>query len=238
MTYIDGFVLAVPQDNKEDYIGIAKTAAPVFLKHGAIEVGENWGDDVQHGTTTDYYRAVKAEDNEAIVFSWIVWPSKAARDAGNEAAMADLMDAFEAHSKMFDAKRMIWGGFELMLESGARSDIGYVEAYLIPVPEAKKADYHKQAVDSAPIFLDLGATRIVECWSDDVSHGETTDFFRAVAAQEGESIVFSWMEYPSKAARDAANAKMMEDPRFEALGEMPFDGKRMVFSGFMPVVQS
>ena len=238
MTYVDGFVIPVPEANKHAYMEMAAKAAPIFIEHGALHVVENWGDDVAKGETTDFYMAVKAEAGETVVFSWITWPSKEARNAGNDAAMKDARFAEMMGNNVFDAKRMIYGGFELMLETGARSDFGYIEAYLIPVPEAKKADYHKQAVDSAPIFLDLGATRIVESWSDDVPHGETTDFYRAVQAREGESIVFSWMEYPSKAARDAANAKMMDDPRFEALGEMPFDGKRMMFSGFVPVVQA
>lgn len=114
----------------------------------------------------------------------------------------------------------------------------YIDGFLIPVPRDKRADYEKQARAAAPIFKDLGATRIVETWSDDIKHGKTTDFYRSVKAEDNEDVVFSWIEYPDKATRDSANEKMMSDPRFEAMGEMPFDGKRMIFGGFAPIFDS
>ena len=116
--------------------------------------------------------------------------------------------------------------------------MAYVEGFLIPVPRAKRGDYEAQARAAAPMFLEFGATRIVECWSDDIKHGRTTDFFRSVQATEDEDVVFSWIEYPDRAARDAANERMMSDPRFEALGEMPFDGKRMIMGGFAVLLDS
>ncbi len=116
--------------------------------------------------------------------------------------------------------------------------MGYIEGFLIPVPELRKEEYLAQARAAAPIFKDLGATRIVETWGDDVKPGKHTDFFRAVAAEKGENIVFSWIEYPSKEVRDAAHQKMVEDERFAALGDMPFDGKRMIFSGFTAIFDS
>jgi uncharacterized protein YbaA (DUF1428 family) len=87
------------------------------------------------------------------------------------------------------------------------------------------------------VFTELGATRILECWGDDVPDGKVTDFRRAVQANEDEAVVFSWVEWPDKATRDTGIEKFMKDPRMEAAGDMPFDGKRMIFGGFAPVVE-
>ena len=92
------------------------------------------------------------------------------------------------------------------------------------------------AADAAPIFRDHGATRVVEGWADDVPDGTLTDFRRAVQAQEGETVVFSWIEWPSRQARDAGMAKVMADERMQPGDPMPFDGKRMVFGGFRAIV--
>lgn len=112
----------------------------------------------------------------------------------------------------------------------------YIDGFVVAVPAANKEAYHRLAAATVPLFKEFGATRIVECWGDDVPDGKLTDFHGAVKAQEGEVVVFSWIEYPSKAVRDAANEKMMSDPRMKALGEMPFDGKRMIFGGFAPIL--
>ncbi len=115
----------------------------------------------------------------------------------------------------------------------------YVEGFVVAVPVANKKAYLDHATKAVPLFKEFGATRIVECWEDDVPDGKVTDFRRAVQAKDGEIVVFSWFEYPSKAARDAANEKMMSDPRMKAMGEqMPFDGKRMIFGGFVPILDT
>mgnify|MGYP000639411725 CR=1 FL=1 len=111
----------------------------------------------------------------------------------------------------------------------------YIEGFLAPVPEDKRDEYLAFSKKSAPLFKEIGVTRLVECWGDDIAKGKQTDFYRAVDAQDGETVVFSWMEYPDKAARDAAYEKMENHPGFAEMGEMPFDGKRMIFSGFQPI---
>lgn len=113
----------------------------------------------------------------------------------------------------------------------------YVDGFVVAVPAANKESYRALAAKAAPLFKEFGALRVVECWADDVPDGSVTDFRMAVQAREDEEVVFSWIEYPSREVRDAANQKIMSDPRMKALGnEMPFDGKRMIFGGFMPVV--
>jgi uncharacterized protein YbaA (DUF1428 family) len=116
MTYVDGFVIPVKETNKEAYREMAAIAAPIFIEHGALHVVENWGEDVIKGHTTDYFRAVKAEEGENIVFSWITWPSKEARDAGNTAAMADERFTAMMGSTIFDGKRMIFSGFQTIVD--------------------------------------------------------------------------------------------------------------------------
>lgn len=114
MSYVDGFVIPVPQANREAYEAVAKAMAPLFLEHGALQVVECWGDDVPEGKQTDFRRAVKAEEGETVVFSWILWPSKAARDEGSRRVMAD--PRMTSGSDMpFDGRRLIFGGFEMLL---------------------------------------------------------------------------------------------------------------------------
>ena len=108
----------------------------------------------------------------------------------------------------------------------------YIDGFVIPVPAGDKEAYRALATKAAPVFKEYGATRVVECWGDDVPAGKQTDFMRAVEANDDEVVVFSWIEWPSKAVRDEANPKIMADPRMQPDGEMPFDAKRMIFGGF------
>ncbi|HHT0102460.1 TPA: DUF1428 domain-containing protein [Raoultella planticola] len=113
----------------------------------------------------------------------------------------------------------------------------YVDGFVVAVPAKNKEAYRELAAKAAPLFKEFGALRVVECWADDVPDGKLTDFRMAVKAGSDEEVVFSWIEYPSKEVRDAANAIMMADPRMKALGDsMPFDGKRMIFGGFLPLL--
>lgn len=117
MNYIDGYVLAVPTANREAYRMMAEEMAVVFKKHGALSIVENWGDDVPEGKLTSFSMAVKREDTESIVFSWITWPSRAVRDEAWKLIMADPIMQNNAHSKLFEGKRMIFGGFQTIVEA-------------------------------------------------------------------------------------------------------------------------
>lgn len=110
--------------------------------------------------------------------------------------------------------------------------MSYIDGFVIPVPAGKKQAYRDMAAKAAPIFKEYGATRIVECWGDDVPEGKVTDFKGAVKAQPGEIVVFSWIVWPSKEIRDAGNRKMRDDPRMQMTPDMPFDPQRMIFGGF------
>ena len=116
--------------------------------------------------------------------------------------------------------------------------MSYIQGFLVPVPIKNKQVYQELAAKSAPIFQEYGATRIMENWSESVPEGKVTDFKRAVKASDDEAVVFSWIEWPDKATCDAAESKMHNDPRWEKMGDMPFDGKRMVYAGFEPIFDS
>src|SRR5438270_158066 len=116
MTYVDGFVLAVPADRKEAFRAHAQSLQPFFREHGVTRVVEAWGDDVPDGKLTDFKGAVKAEDWETIVFSWIEWPSKESRDEGWKQVMADPGLQPDPAAMPFDGKRMIYGGFAPVVE--------------------------------------------------------------------------------------------------------------------------
>ena len=113
----------------------------------------------------------------------------------------------------------------------------YVDGFVLAVPTANKDKFLEHARKFDPVFLEFGATRCVECWGDEVPKGKQTDFQRAVQAKDDETVVFSWVEWPDKATRDAGMKKMMDDPRMDPKANpMPFDGMRMIYGGFTPVL--
>jgi uncharacterized protein YbaA (DUF1428 family) len=116
MSYVDCFVAAVPNDNKQKYIEHAKMSAELFVEVGALEIAENWGDDVPNGEITSLPMAVKAEENETVVFSWVIWPSKQVRDEGWAKLMDDPRMSPDVNPMPFDGKRLIYGGFESILK--------------------------------------------------------------------------------------------------------------------------
>ncbi|WP_249340214.1 DUF1428 domain-containing protein [Sphingopyxis sp. L1A2A] len=117
--------------------------------------------------------------------------------------------------------------------------MGYADGYVLPVPDGNKDAYRALAEKASQVFRDHGATRVVEAWGDDVPDGKVTDFARAAHKQDGETVVFSWVEWPNKDARVAGWEKVMADERMQPDGsEVPFDGKRMIYGGFAPIVEA
>ena len=117
MSYVDGFVIAVPTANREAYREMAQKAAQVFKEYGALRVFECWGDDVPEGKVTSFTMAVQRKDDESVVFSWIEWPSREKRDEGMKAAMADPRLANDMQNMPLDGQRMIYGGFEPIVQA-------------------------------------------------------------------------------------------------------------------------
>lgn len=113
--------------------------------------------------------------------------------------------------------------------------MSYIDGFIVAVPTANKQVYKDHAEKAWAFFKDYGAIRMVEAWGDDVPAGKVTDFQRSVQAKDDETVVFSWIEWPSKDVRDAGHKKMMDDPRMR-MDDMPFDGMRMVYGGFTPLL--
>ena len=111
----------------------------------------------------------------------------------------------------------------------------YVCGLVIPVPEGKMEAYRTWAENGAAFFKEYGCLEIVECWEDYIPNGQQTDFRRAVAAKEGEKIVFTWQVWPDKAQFQAAEEKMHHDERMDTAGEPPFDAKRLILGCFEPI---
>ncbi|WP_150303858.1 DUF1428 domain-containing protein [Pseudomonas saliphila] len=114
----------------------------------------------------------------------------------------------------------------------------YVDGFVGAVPNANKEAYRKHAESAGHVFKEFGAISFVECWGDDVPPGEVTSFPMAVKCKEDETVIFSWITWPSKAARDEGMQKVMADPRVQPdVNPMPFDGKRLIYGGFEPIVE-
>jgi uncharacterized protein YbaA (DUF1428 family) len=231
MTYIEGFIAPVPEANKDAYRKQAADAAPIFKEFGVTRHIEAWDSDVPEGKVTDFRMAVNAKPDEKVVFAWFEYPDKETRDSVNAKMMSDPRMKEMGESMPFDGKRMIYGGFDAIVEEGGdRGD--YVDGFVVPVPDGKTDAYRTLAAKMAKVFREHGATRVVEALSNDVPKGEVTDFYRAVKAEEGEKVVFSFIEWPDKETRDEAWKKIMADESLKPEGEMPFAGQRMFWGGF------
>ena len=236
MTYFEGFIVPVPESNRAAYEQHANNFAPLIGDIGVHRMVESWESDVPEGKVTDFRKAVDGKPDEKIVFSFFEYPSRAERDAANEKFMSDPQMAEMGKDMPFDGKRMIMGGFQSVVEEGSGGGT-YIDGIVVPVPTAKRDEYADLARRNAEVFREFGANRVIESLGDDVNHGQVTDFYRAVKAEEGETVAFSFIEWPDKAARDEAWDKIMKDERMQHGGGL-FDGKRMFWGGFDKILDT
>lgn len=234
--YVQGFIVPVPADKQDAYRDVAEKFWPIVHDYGATEHVEAWEADVADGKQTDFRKAVALKDGEKVVFSWVIWPDKATADASRDKIMNDpRMEQFGGDMP-FDGKRMVFGGFEPIVDAG-RPGGGFVDGFVVPVPDGNREAYRKMAATAAEVFLEHGALRDLEAWGVDTPVGEVTSFPRSVEAADGESVVFSFVEWPDEATRNAGWEKVMADERMKPDFEtMPFDGARMYWGGFAPIV--
>lgn len=237
MSYFEGFIAPVPEGNKDAYRKHATEFASLSAEFGIRRHFEAWDSDVPEGKVTDFRKAVHAKLEEKIVIAVFEYPNRQARDAANEKFMSDPRMEEMGKNMPFDGKRMIVGGFEAIVEEGSAGG-SYTDGFVVPVPEGNREAYLKLASKMAKVFRQHGASRVVEAFSDDVPKGEVTDFYRAVKSEEGEGVVFSFIEWPDKATRDQAWEKIMADESLKPQGEMPFSGQRMFWGGFKKIVDT
>ena len=237
MSYVDGFLLAVPTANRDAYRAHAEQAWPMFKEFGALSMVEGWGDDVPDGKINSINSAVMRKADETALFSWVTWPDKETRAAGWQKMMASGPPEAARAEMPFDGSRMVYGGFETLL-GDVRAKTGYIDGTVIPVPEDRREAYTQASKQMAELFLEYGAVSVVDCWSDDVPEGKVNDFHGAVLRKPDEAIVFSWINWKDKASRDAGWEKLMEDPRMQEFGPhtVGVDMSRMIFGSFTPLV--
>ena len=235
MVYVQGMMAPVASEKKAQYQTLSAKAADVFRQNGALSVVESWGDDIPDGKVNDMKSAVKLKDGETPVFTWIVWPSKAARDEGMQKSFANPLFS-EGFDPGMDGARMFFGGFETIIEAGDFSGADYIDGFLVPCLVKNKEAYRKMAADAWPLFERHGAISMFECWQDDLPDGQLTSMALAVQKKPDEAVLFSWVGWPSKEARLKGQASMMADPEMRPPPEMPFDGMRMIFGGFEVIV--
>ena len=247
MSYVSGFVAAVPTANKAAFIKHCEVSAVAMKKLGATQIVECWGEDVAEGKVTSFPMAVAKKPEETIVFSWVVWPSKAVCDNCVAKMMAGEVPELDPkqHPMPFDGKRMLVGGFDMVMAEPKgspplKANASYIVGGVAAVPTANKEAYIKYCHEVMSVVLTkLGANRLVECWGVDVPDGEVTSYKMATKQKADETVVFSWAEWPSKEVSHAANAKMMAGgvPEFDPKqNPMPFDGQRMFLGGFTPLL--
>jgi len=237
MTYFEGFIVPVPAGNRDAFRDHANSLMALLSEVGIRRQVEAWDSDVHEGKVTDFRMAVNATGDEKVVFAWFEYPDRQTRDSTNAKMMSDPTIKEQFSEMPFDGKRMIFGGFDAIVEEGSERG-GYVDGFVVPVPEAKREAYRELAARMATAFRQHGATRVVEAFSDDVPKGEVTDFYRAVKAEDGEGVVFSFIEWPDKGRRDEAWKAIMADESLRPQGEMPFDGKRMFWGGFDKILDT
>ena len=237
MTYFEGFIAPVPEANQTVYQKHASGFSALSPEFGVGRHVEAWDSDVPEGKVTDFRKAVDAKPDEKIVLAFFEYPSRQARDAANEKFMSDPRMEDMGKDMPFDGKRMIMGGFEAIVEEGSGGG-SYVDGFVVPVPEDKRDAYRELAARMAKVFRANGASRVIEAIGDDVQHGKVTDFYRAVKAEDGETVVFSFIEWPDKPTRDEAWKAIMADESLKPTGEMPFNGQRMFWGGFEKIVDS
>ncbi len=237
MTYFEGFVAPVPESNRDAYTSSARDYAPIMREFGVRRHVEAWDSDIPEGKVTDFRKAVDAKPEEKVVLAWFEYPDRASRDSANEKMMSDPRMQNMGETMPFDARRMIVGGFDAIVEEGSAGG-GYADSFIVPVPEGRRDDYRQLASKMAKVFRQHGASRVVEAIANDVPHGKLTDFYRAVKAEEGETVVFSFIEWPDKDTRDQAWAKIMADESLKPEGDMPFAGQRMFWGGFEKILDS
>jgi len=234
--YFQGFVIPVKTANRQAYLDMAEKAAPIFAEHGAVRTVECWGDDVMDGKVTDFRKAVRANDDETVVFAWVWWPDKATCDAAAPKMMND--DRMKPDGPMpFDGQRLIYGGFEAAFDTPDGGKFGYVDGVVASVPNGNRQDVINHAAKVARLFQEKGALRVVDGWGIDVPDGKVTDFKHAVQAKEGETVIFGWIEWPDKTTRNAGMGALMHDQRMREITP-PWNGPLAIFGGFAPILDT
>ncbi len=236
MIYVQGMMAPIAIEKKAHYAEFAAKAAQVFKQHGALSVVECWGDDLPDGEINDMKTAVKLEPGETTLFSYVIWPSKSVRDEGMPSVFSNSLFSKDFDPGM-DGRRMFFGGFKPIVSHGKPSgSANYIDGFLLAVPRTNQETYRQMAEEAWGFFEKYGAVSMFECWGDDVPDGKVTSPAIATQKTPDEDVLFSWVGWPSKDARDKGYETMFQDPDMKPPDQVPFDGSRMMYGGFELIV--
>ena len=218
MVYVTALIAPVKKGGETQFVKSVRASGEICIRNGALADVQAWSDDVPVGKVNDLHQAVKREDDEDIVFSYIIWPDKQTCQDGMSALMSDPIISDPDFAPPMDGKRLIYGSFEPIVSEGNTSGADYIDGFLFVVPAENKTAYQQMAAEAWPFFEKFGAISMYECWGDDVPDGKLTSMPLATHKKPDEVVLFSWIGWPDKATRDKGYADMQNDPEFCGYG--------------------
>jgi uncharacterized protein YbaA (DUF1428 family) len=239
-TYVDGFVLPVPEDGIGKYREIATKAAALWIEHGALEYRETVLEDPTCQDTISFPALAGVKEGETVAFAYIAYKSREDRDQVNAKVMADPRLSC-GEDCPFDYKRMAYGGFRTIVEGRSPTYVAsvdqYVDGFVLPVRTDGIERYREIASKAAEVWLEYGALDYRECVLEDPTSHDMVSYPALASVKDDETVVFAYIVYKSREDRDQVNAKVMADPRMNC-DDCPFDPKRIGFGGFRTIVNA
>ena len=238
MDYLDGFLIPVPVAHKDRFVTYSHVSDATFVRNGALRILECWPEEVDGSGFGAPAAGIDRREGEVIAFSWIEWLDKTSQvrsmSALNAIMKTDPHFDPARNALPFDLSRVMWGCFQTLVERGYPTSSAYVRARVRVVPGARKEDCRLAAERSWEALRDCGALRLVETWEDGEPQGQQAASFQALKQSSSERLVFSFVEWPSRAVYDRASPRVDD-----ALpGDTQVEDRLVLWGGYRPVVEA